>query len=79
MPTIANNVVKFINSRSFLQAEYKDNVYNDNTGTITVDLIDGRRLKIYRVKVMDWLSLYCNTTDNEVNNLTQHYGFCFKK
>lgn len=79
MSKVANNVAKFIISRSFTRAEYIDYKDDDRTGTILIDVEDGQKLKIFRVSIMDWLSLYCNTTDDEVYNLMKNHGFCFKK
>lgn len=79
MTKVANNVAKFENSRSFTKAEYIDYEENEKTGTVVIDLMDGQKLKICRVKLMDWLDFYCNTTDDEVHKLTQNHGFCYKK
>ena len=79
MTKVANNVAKFVNSNSFKRAEYTDYKEDERTGTVVIDLTDGRKLKIYRVKLMDWLGFYCNTTDNEVHQLIQNHGFCYRK
>lgn len=67
---VANNVAKFANSRSFLRAEYVYKAEDEKYGTVVIDTNDGRKLEIYRVSVMDWLSLYVNTTDEVVDKLT---------
>lgn len=79
MTKVANNVAKFVNSRSFKRAEYIDYKEEEKTGTVVIDLMDGQTLKIYRVKLIDWLDFYCNTTDDEVHKLTQNHGFCYRK
>lgn len=78
MNKVANNAVKFAKSNSFLYAEYIDN-NDDNYGTIVIEMKDEKKLKIFRVSTMDWLKLYCDTSDEEVQKLMQHHGFSFLK
>ncbi|MBE6458042.1 MAG: hypothetical protein E7011_04540 [Alphaproteobacteria bacterium] len=71
---VAFRTIKFIKSRSFTYAEYISNYDDDKHGTIIVHITDGRKLKIFRVKVMDWMGLCAKTDDEEVQKLGRIYG-----
>ena len=72
MSPIGNNIAIIRNSRNFRRAEYLDN------GNIIVDMTDGRKLTIFHVPVMEWLSFYITSTEAELNELTRRHGFRFE-